>query len=221
MSGPMTGLQAIESRAARDRLMVAGAFHPGPGDGLPPDIATLILLAPAEPGYWAHVTASAEWTDGATDPIDRWSTRVIGQLAAELDGRAWFPFGGPPHAPFFAWARRSGRAWASPVTLLVHDVAGLMISYRGAIGLNQRLDLPAPPPCPCDSCETRPCLSACPAGALAGAGYDLAACHAFLDRPEGGDCLGNGCRVRRACPLSQAYGRLPEQSGYHMRLFHR
>lgn len=217
----MTDLETIGAWATRDRLMVAGAFHPGPQDGLPADIATLVLLAPAEPGYWAHVTSSAEWADGAPDPVDRWSARVIGAMAGELGGRAWFPFGGPPYAPFYAWALKSGRAWTSPVTLLVHDVAGLMISYRGAIGLPRRLELPAPPRSPCESCDARPCLVACPPRALTAAGYDLAACHAFLDRPEGRDCLEWGCGVRRACPLSQAYGRLPEQSGYHMGLFHR
>ncbi len=201
--------------------MVAGAFHPGPDDGLPADIATLVLLAPAEPGFWAHLAAAPEWVDGTPDPVDRWSARVIGTLAADLGGRAWFPFGGPPYSPFFAWARKSGRAWTSPVTLLVHDVAGLMISYRGAIGLTTRLELPALPERPCDSCETRPCLSACPPRALTQDGYDLPACHAFLDRAEGRDCLEQGCGVRRACPVSQAYGRLPEQSAYHMRLFHR
>lgn len=217
----MTRLSDIAARAAGERLMVAGAFHPAADDGLPPDIATLVLFAPAEPGYWAHVTASPEWADGTPDPIDRWSSRVIDAMTSDLGGSAWFPFGGPPYAPFFAWARKSGRAWASPVTLLVHDVAGLMISYRGAIGLRERLDLPAPPPCPCDTCRDRPCLTACPPRALTARGYDLAACHAYLDRPEGRDCLENGCGVRRACPVSQAYGRLPAQSGYHMRLFHK
>lgn len=79
-----------------------------------------------------------------------------------------------------------------------------------------------PPPVarPCETCAA-PCLTACPVGALTGAGYDLPACHAFLDRPEGAECLSAGCLVRRACPLSQSYARLPEQSGYHMRQFHR
>ena len=118
-------------------------------------------------------------------------------------------------------ALRSGRAFASPVTLLVHDGAGLMVSYRGAIALPGRVDLPAPPAAsPCDGCAAKPCLSACPARALDVRGYDVPACHAFLDMADGADCLSGGCIVRRACPISHAYGRLPEQSAYHMRLFH-
>jgi epoxyqueuosine reductase len=58
------------------------------------------------------------------DPIDRWSRRVIGHMACDLGAKALFPFGGPPWHPFIAWAKRSGRAWESPVGFLVHDRAG-------------------------------------------------------------------------------------------------
>lgn len=217
----MTTLAAIAARAAADHLAPIGAFHTCQGDGLPEGIKTLVLLGPDEPGFWACLTASAEWRDGAPDPVDRWSARVIGGLAEIFGGKPFFPFGGAPYYPFYQWALRSGRAWASPVTLLVHERAGLMVSYRGAIGLPELIDVPpAPAASPCDGCAGRPCLAACPPAALTAKGYDVAACHAFLDQPAGGDCLSFGCAVRRACPLSQAYGRLAEQSAYHMRLFH-
>ena len=214
-------LDAIDALAAAEALMVAGAFHPGPDDGLPEGTGTLILLAPREPGFWVHVTAQPEWADGSPDPIDRWSRRAVGRLACTLGGKAQFPFTGPPWKPFYTWALRSGRAWPSPVQLLVHDRMGLFASYRGAVVLPDRLDLPETGPSPCDACADRPCLSACPAGALAATGYDVAACHGFLDTVAGGDCLSQGCAVRRACPVSRAYGRLPGQSAYHMGLFHR
>ena len=138
-------LTTIERTAARHRLAVLGAFHVMPDDGAPSGAQTLILLGPGEPGFWAHVTAAPEWLDGSPDPMDRWSTRVIGGLAADCGGTAAFPFGGPPYHPFYRWAVRTGRAWPSPVTLLVHDRAGLMLSYRGAIALASRIELPAPP----------------------------------------------------------------------------
>lgn len=218
----MTLYDAISARAAAEALDLFGAFHPRPDDRAPAGTGTLLLLGPREPGFWAAFTASPEWVDGAPDPIDRWSERIVGAMARDFGGQALFPFGGPPHHPFYAWALRSGRAFASPVTLLVHDRAGLMASYRGAIALPQRIDVPAPSTTsPCDRCAGKPCLSACPAGALDARGYSVPACHDFLDTEAGADCLSAGCAVRRACPLSQAYGRVPEQSAYHMRLFHR
>lgn len=218
----MTGLASIAATAARERLAIFGAFHLMPEDGLPADLQTILLFGPDEPGYWTHLCSSPEWQDGAPDPVDRWSRRVIGRMACDIGANAYFPFGGPPHHPFYQWALRTGRAFTSPVTLLVHDQAGLMVSYRGAIALRERLDLPpVTGSTPCDTCVGQPCRTACPPGALTHAGYDVPACHRFLDTPAGNVCLSQGCAVRRACPLSQAYGRVVEQSAYHMRLFHR
>ena len=217
----MSVLGRLEERAAEERLAILGRLAILPEDGLSTGDGTLVLLGPAEPGYWAHVTSRSEWRDGVADPVDRWSRRAIGRIACEIGAKAVFPFGGPPWWPFFAWALRSGRAWQSPVRLLVHDVQGLMVSFRGAIALREPfVPDPSPARSPCDTCAGRPCLTACPAGALTGAGYDVARCHAFLDLPDGESCLARGCSVRRACPVSQAYGRLDQQSAYHMRQFH-
>ena len=212
-------LARVEPLAHAAHLEIFGSLHPEPGDGLPEDIRTLVLLGPREPGFWAHVTAEPEFADGQPHALDRWSRRVIGQMACALGGKAYFPFGGPPYRPFIAWAQRSGRAWASEVGILVHDEAGLMVSYRGAVGLRERLDLPAPGARPCDSCAEQPCKTACPAFALTSQGYDIPACKTYLRTETGKDCMEAGCQVRRACPISQNYGRLPEQSAYHMNHF--
>ncbi len=211
-------LTTVATHAARHALAVMGAFHPAPGDGAPAGCGTLVLLGPDEPGFWPHFRASPEAGDGAPNPIDRWSRRVIGGLAADLGAAALFPFGGPPWQPFTAWALRSGRVWDSPVHLLVHDVAGLFFSCRGALALDGRLALPPPGTRPCTDCPA-PCLDACPPRALTAAAYDVPACHGFLGSAAGAACLTRGCAVRRACPVGQ--GRRPEaQSAYHMASFH-
>jgi hypothetical protein len=210
--------ERLLARCREAGLDILGGFHPEPEEGLQ---ATLLLLGPHEPGFWAKVTASEEWADGRDDPLDRWSRRVIGRIACDLGGKALFPFTGPPWHPFFTWALRTGRAWPSPVRLLVHDRAGLMVSFRGALALREHVALPPPPAAsPCETCAGQPCRTACPVSAMTEAGYDVPACHAFLDTPPGADCRGRGCAVRRACPVSAEYGRLPEQSAYHMRRFH-
>jgi epoxyqueuosine reductase len=134
--------------------------------------------------------------------------------------KALFPFTGPPWHPFIAWALRTGPRLAKPVGFLVHDRAGLMVSYRGALALNTgSICRTTPDAAPCAECE-RHASSACPVGALSPHGYDTDACHAYLDTGAGADCMDPGCAVRRACPLSRSHGRLPEQSAYHMRHFH-
>lgn len=194
-------------------LQIMGAYHPTDGE-------TLVLLGPDEPEFWGVFTRSDEYLEKQENPVDQWSMRVIGTLAEQLSAQAIFPFGGPPYHPFIAWALASGRAWQSPVGLLVHDTAGLFVSYRGALLIPKMLELPKHGTSPCHKCEEKPCLSACPAAALTSASYDVTACHGYLDTLSGADCLNNGCLVRRNCPIGQNR-RLPAQSAFHMRAFHK
>jgi len=218
---PVT-LDKIGRLLRTERLEVLGGFSVATGEsGFPAGTRCVVMIGAAEPGFWAHFTESPEWWDRQPEPMDRWSRRVIGKTACQIGAKALFPFGGPPWMPFYAWALRTGRVWESPIRLLVHADQGLMVSFRGALALKDEIDLPPSAQRPCDGCAARPCATACPVSALSSAGYDLAACHAHLDRPEGSPCLTGGCLARRACPVSVRYARLPEQSAYHMRQFHK
>ena len=196
-------------------LQIMGSAPLSPEDGLTP-FRSLALIGPDDAAFWPVFSTSPEADDGAPDPMDRWSRRVLTPLAKAFDGQALFPFGGAPYHPFYSWALRSGRFWASPIGFLVHAEAGLFASFRGALALRTVLDLPAAPR-PCDSCAGQPCRSACPVGAFADV-YDVDACKAHLHRPEGADCMALGCRARRACPVGQGR-RLPAQSAFHMKAF--
>jgi len=179
---------------------------------------TILLLGPSAV-FWDIFQNSAEYQDGKADPIDRWSLRVITQLAEQLHATPEFPFGGPPYAPFLDWALQSGRAWQSPVGMLVHDQLGLMVSFRGALRFTDAIDAPlSDAERPCDSCLDRPCLTACPVGALTADGYDTATCAAHLRVKEGAVCM-NGCLVRRACPYSVGARRQDAQNQLHMKAF--
>ncbi|MCR9127703.1 MAG: ferredoxin [Rhodobacteraceae bacterium] len=212
-------LAALEQAAAARHLTVLGGFHPEPSDGAPPGCGTLLLLGPDEPAFWPAFRDTPEARDGAAHPMDRWSRRVIGDWAAQIGATPVFPFGGPPYAPFFRWATRSGRIHASPIMLLVHDRAGLFVSFRGALALPRRIDLPAPPPNPCDSCIDRPCRTACPVDAFDGTAYDVAGCKAHITGPDTAACRSRGCAARRACPVSARLGRHDAQSAFHMASF--
>jgi ferredoxin len=207
----------------RAGLVPRGAFRLGKSeqDGELAGLRTLVLAGMAGRDGWSAFAASPEAADGAEHPLDRWSRRVIETVARELGAKALFPFGGPPFWPFQQWARRAEPVHPSPIGLLIHPRYGLWHSYRGALGLSEALAVPEPAavPSPCESCSGRWCLKACPVGAFSGEGYDVAACVNHLQGAAGADCMGFGCRARRACPVGAEHAHGPEQASFTMRAF--
>ncbi len=208
----------VEQVARKAGLIVMGALHPRVTEAKQLDGGTLMLFG-AGSAFWPTLKTSPEWQ--GDDPVDRWSLRVIGEMAKQLEAEAHFPFGGPPYAPFIDWALKSGRTFSSPVGALVHDTVGMMISFRGALHFAEEFDIPeANAPSPCLSCAA-PCAQACPVGALNDQSfYNVEACHGHLSTPEGQTCMTGGCLARLACPVTARSGRDPEQSAHHMRAFH-
>lgn len=209
----------LQSAAQARSLTVLGGFHPTQADGAPCGAKTILMLGPDEPRFWPQFTRSPEYNDGHPNAMDRWSTRIVEGWADDLGATAVFPFGAPPYQPFFSWALRTGRIHASPIRLLVHDHAGLMVSFRGALALPEQLDLLPAPPNPCLSCADQPCRTACPVDAFEGDGYDVPACKSHILGADTEACRTTGCAARRACPISQKLGRVPAQSEFHMKSF--
>ena len=203
-------INPLETALAPHGLMVMGHL-PHPDN---PQLS--IVLVGADRGFWHVFTDAPESRDGLPDPIDRWSKRVLRPMAKEC----LFPSDGPPYAPFIAWARATNRFWQSPTGMLVHDTVGLMISIRGALIVDLHLPEPTVSDPPCATCVGRPCVTACPIGALSDtASYDVPACKAFIDSEPGTACITQGCATRLACPLSEAFDRQTEQNAFHIRAF--
>jgi len=208
-------------------LILLGAFHPEPRDGLAePGPATLILVGNAGPDMW-RVFDAERMPEDKPDPLDAWTRRRLNGAANSLARthgtlvRALFPFDGPPYLPFQAWAKRAGVVHASPFGPMIHPRYGLWHAYRGALAVDAELDLPgaAASPHPCTACQGKPCLSACPVGAFADTGYDVPACIGHLSGDAADDCFGRGCLARAACPVGRAYAYQPAQARFHMQRF--
>jgi len=219
-------LASLRSAAEAAGLAWRGAFGLETAD---PDIRlpdrrparTIVLLGFAGAGHWATFSASPEARDGTPNPLDRWSRRTIDGLAERCGGRGLYPSDGPPWLPFQQWARRAEAVYPSPLGILIHPTWGLWHAYRGAIAVGEELAAAAPvrSASPCDGCRERPCLTTCPVGAVTPGRYDAVACRAHVRSEAGRDCLLEGCRARRACPVGAGHRYLPAEAEFHMCAF--
>ena len=221
--------EAIDERLRRLGLIARGAFSLEPGEldafGLGRSWQSLVVVGNAGPALWSLLELVLA-TDPDPDPLDRWTRRVLDPLAQELGGQAIYPFDGPPFLPLQRWAQRAEPVFPSPIGPLIHPRFGMWHAYRAALLFRTPLEAepasvsPAEPAeSPCESCEARPCLTTCPVGAFSREGYDTEACAAHLASPDGADCMEQGCRARRACPVGQASIYPPLQARFHMEAF--
>jgi hypothetical protein len=217
----------IETAIAATGLVARGWIAVAPEDRLPPlapgrPARALVLVGRLGRQGWRDFAASPEYRDRLPDPLDRWSARVIGDLATAFGGLALFPFGGPPWWPFQAWAIRAEGLSRSPLGLLIHPEYGLWHAFRGALAFADDLGPIEPPPpaaSPCESCAGKPCLATCPVDAFSTAGYDTMRCLTHLESPLGALCRTDGCRARDACPVGRGRRYGDDEIRFLMRAF--
>lgn len=223
--GDLLDLDGLRLALEGAGFRLAGGFYPEPADDVPtlPDgraVGTLLLIGNAGSSLWRAIQAAPE--AGDRHCFERYTRRVIGELAGRAGGHALFPADGPPWLPFQRWARRAEPGLeASPLGMLIHPLFGLWHAYRAALIFAERLALPTPERLshPCASCTEKPCLAACPAKALGVHGYDVPACRTYLAEHPGCDCLEMGCRVRHACPVGRAFAYDAAHASHHMQAF--
>ena len=207
----------------RTGLVRRGAFHLEPEEqiGLLAGMQTIVLVGIVGSAGWDAFAASPEASDGCEHPLDRWSRRCLDSVAQVLGGMALYPFDGPPYWPFQRWAQRAEAVYPSPLGLLIHPKYGLWHSYRGAIAFDQKLDWPSTPasPSPCETCSSKPCISACPVGAFSDAGYNVGRCIDWLHRDAGKYCMDRGCASRRGCHVGSEHKHSPAQARFGMAAF--
>ena len=203
-------------------MVVLGGFSPVPEDHLPPLAdgsapGAVTLVGNAGPAMW-EVFEEARRDE--PHPLNAWTRRVLGEIAAHFDAVAIYPFTGPPFLPFQRWAGRTGTIFASPMTPAIHPVYGTWFGLRGAL-LSELPLAPSAPPAenPCDACTAKPCLHTCPVGAIHSGDLDAVRCLDHLESPIGADCVAMSCRSRRVCPVGRDWAYPPAQSAFHMEAF--
>ncbi len=192
-----------------------GWFETSPDGQLPNAAKSVILVGNVGPAMFQRFSR-----ERGERTLDQWTRDVIDPLAHDLGAHAMFPFDKPPQ-PFLTWARRAGAGHASPLGLNIHPIYGLWHAYRAALLFPVVFDLPRHDAGahPCETCEAKPCLTACPVSAFDGTSYDVARCIKHIEGNAGDDCMTGGCKARLACPVGIKYQYSLQQKQFHMRAF--
>jgi hypothetical protein len=221
--------QTIERRMKSTGMICRGGFHPTTGDNLPGK--TAIMIGNGGPEFWTAFSPTLSNAERAgKDPLEKWTERILSDVANELDAAVLFPFDGPPYHPFQDWAQRADAVFPSPIGPLIHPEFGLWHAYRGLLVFAPEFDLPARPATqsPCERCTDKKCLTTCPVNALGGDdGNDgrgriinTPVCIDYLGRDDGKECMERSCVARRACPVGRDYIYSPEHANFHMKAFY-
>ena len=230
MSGPSAVLERLDALLEAQGLLRRGVVRFAADEAAPAfadgrRAVAVVLVGVTGGAMWPRFSAWRETAAdrGVPDPLDRWSEVVLDDVASQLGALALYP-SRAPYQPFQSWAMRAEGLKASPLGLLIHPAFGLWHSFRGALafadwddGRTDGADARLAAPHPCDACADKPCLSACPVGAVSLDGFDVAGCRGYLASNEGqAGCMRGGCLARDACPVGVAY-RYPEaQVQFHM-----
>ncbi len=220
-------LTDIEAAIRATPLEPRGAFHCTDDDQVPASVAglparSLVLIGNTGSGFWPAFNAARATLGEESQPLDVYSRRIITRLATTFNAQALFPFEGPPWLPFQRWAQRAEAVHVSPIGPLIHPHYGLWHAYRGALSFAQALSGitdPVAEPCPCDTCDDKPCLSTCPVGAFDKQGYAVPVCVDHLQGAAGRPCMETGCLARQACPVGVRFRYVPPHGQFHMRAF--
>lgn len=179
------------------------------------DYQTLVLLGQAGTALWDHIQRLEPETE---HPFDEVSQSLAERFVTDhLGSPRWHVvYPGPSPLPLGRLAELAGWGRASPLGLTINDEHGLWLAHRVAFLVDA--PLPATEPAvfshPCDSCVGKPCVSACPVGAVdTDSGFDIAACSAFRILDD--SVCAHQCLARQACPVGAQYRYGTEQMTHH------
>ena len=189
---------------------------------------SVVVVGNGGGAFWAAFRAWAEPQPGfdvRPHPLDAFTRTVLELYALPVlaaygvAGTLRFPFdAAEPALSFVHLAEAAGLGRRGLLGILIHPEFGPWMALRGALLLDVVIAAarPADGFDPCPACVERPCLAACPVGAVSvAAGWDVERCVAHrLETP--GNC-DEVCAARGACVYGRPHRYPADATGYHQR----
>lgn len=179
----------------------------------------LILIGHGGKVFWEALKATGVDLSRQEEqhPVDNFTVSTVQQFMHEehADCAYQIIYPGTYTISLQELGKLAGWHHSSPFMVGINPTFGSWFAYRAVVLANTNLALSAPIICasPCDSCEDKPCISACPAQALDAGEFHLLKCVSY--RQEEASVCKNTCVARRRCPVAIEHRYSEEQMQYH------
>ena len=218
----------IAAALSANGLILRGGVTFAEGEEAPSGLSgaaakSALLVGQAGAAPWPHFLGWRErQPQTIANPLDTWSSEVIGAVAEKFGARAVSP-SDKPYLPFQQWAMRAEGLKPSPLGILMHPKYGLWHAYRGALLFEDEISVEASQASIhlCDTCVAKPCMKSCPVDAYSKDGFAYQSCVAHVQGANGSPCRTGGCLDRNACPYGTAYRYPADVQAFHMAAFAR
>jgi hypothetical protein len=183
-----------------------------------PDCRGIVVVGNGGRELWPRFEAAPE-AKLRSNPLDRYTARVLRDVAASCDPPARFALyterRREQYLPLIALAERAGFGVPGRIALLLHPEYGPWVSIRGILYLGVEVPFREPEAFdPCTGCPA-PCASACHGGVIGDAAVDFVGC--FRTRIIHPDCR-SACAARSACVLGREHAYTTRQTAHHARI---
>ena len=167
-------LQSIFNHLSPIGLNVIGIADGSPYQSLLPSCRSVIVFASGGSALWDSFIKDIERHPAHLrdhqHPFDDFVHRAIQSAdPSPQPSRRWIRCAAEPEVflDFRPLAHAAGLGTQSTMGLLIHPQYGLWVGLRAALLTTEPLSISSTiPVSPCDACESKPCIAACPAGAV-------------------------------------------------------
>jgi hypothetical protein len=184
---------------------------------LAPGARTGLVIGDGGPEFFSRFSRAGDRSPA--DPLDAYTRAVVSAVLSRVLGQEpgafalRFPFTRElPLLPMQRLGLAAGLPPPGPLGLQIHPRFGSWWAYRAFAVVPALLFDEPPLPSPCQGCPA-PCVSACPGGAVAPAGFAVTRCSRQRLADEG--CR-ESCAARLGCPVGSTERYPAEQLAFHM-----
>jgi epoxyqueuosine reductase len=174
----------------------------------------VLLFGHGGTALWRRLSPQALVTE---HPVDDYTVVAVRQLldAALPFARYEILYPGSTSIDLQSFGTLAGWHHRSPFWVGINARYGSWFAYRALVLADSEFPLTEPwqERSPCDSCEEKACVAACPAGALSSGTLDLPRCIAWRRQP-GSPCR-HQCLARNACPAGAEHRYDSDQMRHH------